>query len=60
MIWFAVFFAPALLTAVMLLERLENQLLAARPERPRDQGDLATMLQIGYPRLAEPSGHAAT
>lgn len=28
MIWFAVFFAPVLLATVMLLARLEDQLLA--------------------------------
>lgn len=52
MIWFAVLFAPMLLVATVLLERLERQLLFDRPHR-QEQVDLATMLQIAYPQLVE-------
>lgn len=52
MIWFAVLFAPMLLVATVLLERLERQLLVDPPHRA-EQADLATILQIAYPHLAE-------
>lgn len=59
MIWFVVLFAPTLLTTVVLLERLERQLLVG-PSDGRDQSDLATMLQIAYPHLVERGGHLGT
>ncbi|MBO0871794.1 MAG: hypothetical protein J2P19_00215 [Pseudonocardia sp.] len=59
MIWFVVLFAPALLTTVVLLERLEHQLLVDR-SNGRDQSDLATMLQIAYPHLVERGGRLTT
>jgi hypothetical protein len=52
MIWFAVLFAPMLLLATVLLERLERQLLVDPPHR-EEQADLATILQIAYPHLVE-------